>query len=79
YVLNGVGLFLGWLIARVILFIYFFTHMANHFDEVKTIFPLGFYSLLTVPPILAAMNLFWFWKIAKGLVKTLTKAKKHSE
>ncbi|KAL6203599.1 hypothetical protein ACLB2K_027299 [Fragaria x ananassa] len=75
YVCNGVALFLGWLIARILLFIYFFVHMFFHFDEVKTIFPLGFYSLLSIPPVLAMMNLFWFWKIAKGLIKTVSKAK----
>ncbi|KAJ0075440.1 hypothetical protein Patl1_35061 [Pistacia atlantica] len=52
YIWNGVALFLGWLVARIILFIYFFIHMAIHFDQVKEIFPLGFYSLLTVPPVL---------------------------
>lgn len=75
YIFNGVAMFLGWLVARILLFIYFFHHMFTHFDEVKTIFPLGFCSLLTVPPVLAAMNLFWFWKIAKGLIKTLTKTR----
>ncbi|XP_027336159.1 transmembrane protein 56-B [Abrus precatorius] len=75
YILNGIALFFGWLIARIFLFIYFFIHMWIHFDEVKEIFPLGFYSLLAVPPVLAIMNLFWFWKIAKGMVKTLSKAK----
>ncbi|XP_054820011.1 uncharacterized protein LOC129319001 isoform X2 [Prosopis cineraria] len=75
YIGNGIMLFLGWLLARVVLFIFFFIHMWIHFDEVKTIFPLGFYSLLVVPYMLAIMNMFWFWKIAKGLVKTLSKAK----
>ncbi|KAF7816270.1 transmembrane protein 56-B [Senna tora] len=78
YVGNGIALFLGWLIARIFLFIFFFIHMWIHFDEVKEIFPLGFYSLLVVPPVLAIMNIFWFWKITKGLVKTLSKAK-HSK
>ncbi|XP_027930395.1 transmembrane protein 56-B [Vigna unguiculata] len=78
YVWNGAALFFGWLIARIFLFIFFFIHMWTHFDEVKEIFPLGFYTLLVVPPVLTIMNLFWFWKIAKGLVKTLSKAK-HSE
>ncbi|KAK7387321.1 hypothetical protein VNO78_28039 [Psophocarpus tetragonolobus] len=78
YVWNGIALFFGWLIARIILFMYFFIHMWTHFDEVKEIFPLGFYSLIVVPPVLATMNLFWFWKIAKGLVKTISKAK-HSK
>ncbi|KAH1226276.1 Transmembrane protein 56-B [Glycine soja] len=83
YVWNGIALFFGWLIARIFLFMFFFIHMWTHFDEasifsVKEIFPLGFYSLLVVPPMLAMMNLFWFWKIAKGLVKTISKAK-HSK
>ncbi|KAF8016130.1 hypothetical protein BT93_H1606 [Corymbia citriodora subsp. variegata] len=78
YICNGIFLFLGWLVARILLFIFFFTHMLFHFDQVKEIFDLGFYSLLLVPPVLAIMNLFWFWKIAKGLVKTLSK-KRHRQ
>lgn len=75
YTLNGVALFLGWLVARIVLFGYFFYHMFIHFDQVKEVYPLGFYSLLTVPPVLAMMNLFWFYKIAKGLVKTISRAR----
>ncbi|XP_017638707.1 uncharacterized protein LOC108480283 [Gossypium arboreum] len=75
YIYNGIALFFGWLIARIFLFIYFFAHMFNHFDEVKKIFPLGFYSLLTVPPVLGLMNVVWFWKIVKGLIKTISKAR----
>ncbi|XP_061344899.1 uncharacterized protein LOC133290802 [Gastrolobium bilobum] len=78
YIWNGVALFFGWLVARIFLFMFFFIHMWTHFDEVKEIFPLGFYTLLVVPPVLAMMNIFWFWKIAKGMVKTLSKAK-HSK
>ncbi|KAL5580449.1 hypothetical protein UlMin_012891 [Ulmus minor] len=76
YIFNGIGLFVGWLVARIFLFIYLFIHMFLHFDQVKTIFPLGFYSLLTVPFVLAFMNVFWFWKIVKGLIKTLSKARR---
>ncbi|XP_010529701.1 PREDICTED: transmembrane protein 56-like [Tarenaya hassleriana] len=75
YVYNGIALFLGWLVARVFLFIYFFIHMSLHFDQVKQVFPLGFYSLLTIPPALGVMNLIWFWKIAKGLIKTVSKSR----
>ncbi|XP_073291655.1 uncharacterized protein [Primulina huaijiensis] len=78
YTYNGIALFFGWLVARIILFVYFFYHMFMHFDQVKKVFPVGFYSLLTVPPVLTMMNLFWFWKIARGLVKTLNKAR-HSK
>ncbi|CAI9774653.1 unnamed protein product [Fraxinus pennsylvanica] len=78
YIFNGVALFLGWLVARILLFVYYFYHMFIHFDQVKEVYPLGFYSLLAVPPVLTLMNLFWFWKIARGLVKTLKKAR-HNE
>ncbi|XP_010931427.1 uncharacterized protein [Elaeis guineensis] len=78
YIYNGMALFLGWLVARILLFIYFFIHMYLHFDQVKTIFPLGRYSLGTVPPMLALMNVFWFWKIFKGMMKTLSK-KRHTK
>ncbi|CAN7092218.1 unnamed protein product [Brassica rapa subsp. narinosa] len=51
YTLNGIALFLGWLVARILLFIYYFVHMYFHFHQVvKQVFPLGFYSLLTVAP-----------------------------
>ncbi|KAG6630991.1 TLC domain-containing protein 4-B-like [Carya illinoinensis] len=78
YIHNGVALFLGWLVARILLFIFFISHMFIHFDQVKKVFPLGFYSLLVVPPVLATMNLYWFWKISKGLIRTLSKAR-HSQ
>ncbi|KAM0842639.1 hypothetical protein ACQ4PT_058237 [Festuca glaucescens] len=75
YLCNGLALFVGWLVARIILFVYFFGHMYFHFDQVKSIFALGFYSIMTVPPTIAVMNVFWFWKISKGMVKTLCKSK----
>lgn len=74
YTCNGVAMFLGWLVARILLFVFFFYHMFIHFDQVKEVYPLGFYSLLTIPPVLTMMNVFWFWKITKGLIKTLSKA-----
>lgn len=52
------------------------TRLWIFFFQVKTIFPLGFYTLLTVSPILTLMNVFWFWKILKGMMKTLSK-KRH--
>ncbi|XP_066307301.1 uncharacterized protein [Miscanthus floridulus] len=78
YLYNGVALFVGCLIARIILFIYMFTHMYFHFDQARSIFTLGFYSLVAVPSAVAVMNVFWFWKILKGMVKTFSR-RKHSE
>ena len=42
-------------------------------SQVKEIFPAGFYFLFIAPPSLAIMNLFWFYKILKGLLRTLPK------
>uniref|UniRef100_A0A9I9DJV1 TLC domain-containing protein n=1 Tax=Cucumis melo TaxID=3656 RepID=A0A9I9DJV1_CUCME len=39
YVINGIALFLGWLVARILLFIYFFGHMFKHFDQVRSTSP----------------------------------------
>ncbi|KAL7247128.1 hypothetical protein ACSBR2_002111 [Camellia fascicularis] len=74
YICNGAALFVGWLVGRILLFTFFFYHIIAHFDQVKDVFLLGFYSLIAVPPVLAMMNLFWFWKIARGMMKTLSKA-----
>lgn len=79
YLLNGIAMFVGWLVARVVLFVFFFYHIYTHFDQVNEVYyPMGYYTLMTIPPSLALMNLFWFWKIAKGMIKTLTKLKKHN-
>ncbi|XP_015931786.1 uncharacterized protein LOC107458088 isoform X1 [Arachis duranensis] len=75
YIVNGIALFLGWLVARIFLFMFFFYHMWIHFDEVKEVNALCYYFMFVVPSVLTMMNIFWFWKIAKGMVKTITKAK----
>ncbi|KAL6499933.1 hypothetical protein OROGR_027843 [Orobanche gracilis] len=33
YIYNGVMLFFGWLVSRIILFVFFFCHMFIHFDQ----------------------------------------------
>ncbi|GER54602.1 hypothetical protein STAS_32206 [Striga asiatica] len=43
-------------VARVVLFMFFFYHIFIHYDQVKQIFPLGFYSLFTVPAVVSLMN-----------------------
>ncbi|KAL2317339.1 hypothetical protein Fmac_031215 [Flemingia macrophylla] len=75
YIWNGVALFFGWLVARIFLFMFLFYHIGTHLNEVKEYFLFGVYTLIMVPSVLAVLNICWFWKIAKGLVKTLTKAK----
>ncbi|CAN8308161.1 unnamed protein product [Cochlearia groenlandica] len=75
YTVNGIALFFGWLVARILLFIYLFVHMYFHFHQVKQVFPLGFYTIITISPALTTMNLIWFWKITKGMIKTISKAR----
>uniref|UniRef100_A0A2P2K8M6 TLC domain-containing protein n=3 Tax=Rhizophora mucronata TaxID=61149 RepID=A0A2P2K8M6_RHIMU len=73
YLLNGVVIFLAWLIARVMLFIYIFYHIYVHYDQVIQMSTLGRLLAFVVPSVLFVMNLTWFAKIIKGLKKTLAK------
>ncbi|KAL8138080.1 hypothetical protein V2J09_004081 [Rumex salicifolius] len=76
YVTNGVVIFFTWLVARILLFIYLFYHFYLHYDQLEQLPIIGFVLILIVPVVVSALNLMWFGKITKGLVKTLTK--KHS-
>ncbi|XP_031505155.1 uncharacterized protein LOC116267526 isoform X1 [Nymphaea colorata] len=73
YLLNGVVLFFGWLIARILLFGYIYHHVYLHYYQVKQMFFFGFFLVFVVPFALAVMNLMWFGKILKGLKKILAK------
>lgn len=64
---------LVWLVARIFLFIYVFYHFYIHYDQVKEVSSFGIFLVCVVPLVLAVMNLIWFWKIVKGLNKTLAK------
>ncbi|KAI5067993.1 hypothetical protein GOP47_0016338 [Adiantum capillus-veneris] len=73
YAINGVLLFFGWMIARVLLFMYLIIHLYVHFDQVRQLSKGSYYCVLIVPPCLASMNIVWFFKVAKGMLKTLSK------
>ncbi|CAI0540791.1 unnamed protein product [Linum tenue] len=77
YLVNGVLIFLFWLIARVMLFFYIFYHINMHFDHVGgSVLHMrwfGCMEVVMVPSSLFIMNLMWFAKIIKGLMKTLAK------
>lgn len=75
YTFNGIALFFGWLVARILLLIYFFYHLYIHLEEAKTMSPLAIGLCIGVPPVLAVMNLVWFWKITRGLIKALYKTR----
>ncbi|KAL1169544.1 hypothetical protein V6Z11_A05G154100, partial [Gossypium hirsutum] len=73
YLINGVVIFIGWLIARVLLFGYMFYHVYLHYDQVIKMHAFGFVLVFGVPSALGILNLIWFGKIIKGLAKTLAK------
>lgn len=70
YLINGALLFLGWLVARIILFFYLFHHVYVHYKQVKQMHIYGYLLVFVVPFTLAIMNMIWFAKILKGLRKT---------
>ncbi|GER44526.1 hypothetical protein STAS_21430 [Striga asiatica] len=75
YLVNGMLVFLAWLVVRILLFIYLFCHMYRYYDQVKQMHTTGQILVLLVPSVLSVMNWIWFCKIFKGLKKTLSKTK----
>ncbi|XP_039031870.1 TLC domain-containing protein 4-like [Hibiscus syriacus] len=73
YLINGVVIFVTWLVARVLLFMHLFYHVYLHYDQVKQLHSYGLLLILVVPFVLSIMNLMWFGKIIRGLRKTLAK------
>ncbi|WCJ28464.1 TRAM LAG1 and CLN8 (TLC) lipid-sensing domain containing protein [Euphorbia peplus] len=75
YLINGGMIFLVWLIARILLFVYMFNHIYINYDQVIKMSSFGCLVVFVVPVALFIMNLMWFIKIVKGLIKTLSKRK----
>lgn len=75
YVANGVAIFLTWLVARVLLFMYVFFHIYVHYDQIKLLTSFGYVLILIAPCVLGGLNLMWFGKITRGMIKTLTAKK----
>ncbi|KAK8581075.1 hypothetical protein V6N13_144118 [Hibiscus sabdariffa] len=73
YLINGIIIFIGWLIARVLLFGFMFYHVYLHYDQVIKMHTFGFVLVFGVPSALGILNMMWFGKIIRGLVKTLAK------
>ncbi|XP_020095036.1 transmembrane protein 56-like [Ananas comosus] len=73
YLVNGIVMFITWLVARILLFVYLFHHIYLHYDQVLQMHIFGYVLTFLVPFVLFVMNTFWFGKILKGLKKTLSK------
>ncbi|KAH9705999.1 TLC domain-containing protein [Citrus sinensis] len=73
YLINGILMFLAWLVVRILFFMYIFYHIYLHVDQVKQCRTCVQILVFSVPVVLFIMNAVWFSKIVKGLVKTLAK------
>ncbi|KAF7044488.1 hypothetical protein CFC21_053707 [Triticum aestivum] len=73
YLINGILIFVVWLVARIFLFLYVFYHIYLHYSQIMKMHAFGYYLTLTVPSVLFVMNAMWFTKILKGVMKTLSK------
>ncbi|KAL5731904.1 hypothetical protein ACHQM5_004588 [Ranunculus cassubicifolius] len=73
YLINGVGIFLSWLVARILLFGYIFYHVYLHYVQIVQMHAFGILLVFVVPVVLGIMNLVWFGKIVKGLKKQIAK------
>ncbi|KAK9844819.1 hypothetical protein WJX74_007230 [Apatococcus lobatus] len=71
YFVNGIALFVTWTLGREVLFLWFFTVLWQHRSEMALCnFPIRL-LVLGVPPLLFALNTFWFTKICRGVFKLL--------
>ncbi|KAK4752357.1 hypothetical protein SAY87_021155 [Trapa incisa] len=75
YLFNGMVIFIIWLVARVLLFAYFFYHVYKYYNQIIQMHLFGMLLVTLVPSALALMNLIWFWKIIKGLTKAIAKSR----
>ncbi|KAG8062034.1 hypothetical protein GUJ93_ZPchr0003g16705 [Zizania palustris] len=73
YLVNGILMFVAWLVARILLFMYVFYHIYFHYSQVVQMHAFGYYLTFVVPSVLFVMNTMWFMKILKGVKKTLSK------
>lgn len=71
YTINGICMFLSWFTGRILLFMWFFHHMWQHRLLIADLRQDVQLLIATVPILLFVLNVFWFGKIVKGLLKLL--------
>jgi hypothetical protein len=71
YTVNGVCMTVTWFVGRIVLFLWFFMHMWNHRGQLSLLAPPALVLVLLVPPLLFALNVWWFTKILRGIAKLL--------
>jgi len=69
YAINGVCIFAGWVVARIILFLYLFWHLWAYRHTMAT---LSLTIRIVAPSIIVglfALNLVWFERICRGVAR----------
>lgn len=79
YLFNGIGLFLAWVVFRLLLFVPFLQHIAQHLDELHQLSRVDTCVIIAVPVLLLSLNMFWFVKIVRGAFKLIISKKKRTE
>jgi hypothetical protein len=79
YFYNGVGLFVFWILARIVAFPPFFYVIYKQRDQIKYLSTYTKFLLYVFPIILTTLNLWWFTKILKGVLKMLSKPRTKRE
>ena len=72
YTVNGVCLAVSWLLIRILLFLWFFVHAWNHRAETAELRGPTILLITIVPALLFGLNVFWFTKILRGVIKLLS-------
>jgi len=76
YILNGLGMTLGFVVFRVIAVPAFATRaFVTHWDQVDDISPYLLYTLLFCTISVTLLNVYWTTLLVRGLLKHLTKQK----
>jgi hypothetical protein len=71
YLLNGVAVFVIWLVGRLLWQLYIFQNLFQHRAEVPLLSAAAQVLVVGVPPALFSLNLWWFSKIVRGVLKLL--------
>lgn len=74
YFYNGVSIFLTWIIFRLVTFPPFFYVVWQQRGQVELLWPGSVVLLMIVPFLLLFLNIMWFYKIVKGVIKLMTPA-----
>lgn len=72
YTVNGVCLAVSWLLVRILLFLWFFIHAWNHRAETAELRGPAILLITIVPALLFGLNVFWFTKILRGVIKLIS-------